>query len=197
MAASKVGAIWLGLSPKFTVDELRYVLGHAQPTALITLREYMGVDLVQSGLTFREEFLSINEVLLIGEPHEELQDFLAFIQEPRPELDEALAERVASVQPQDETLLMYTSGSTGKPKGVLQTHDAIIKNIEAEVEHLGFDRHGRTLLHFPINHVAADVEIGFAAVFAGATIVFMDHFDPQGSLELVERERITLLGRCR
>jgi acyl-CoA synthetase (AMP-forming)/AMP-acid ligase II len=31
MAASKVGAIWLGLSPKFTLDELRYVLTHSQP----------------------------------------------------------------------------------------------------------------------------------------------------------------------
>ena len=45
MAAGKVGAVWLGLSPKFTLDELRYVLGDSQPKALIALREFMGNDL--------------------------------------------------------------------------------------------------------------------------------------------------------
>ena len=45
MAANKVGAMWLGLSPKFKLDELRYLVGNSRPTVLIALREYMGADL--------------------------------------------------------------------------------------------------------------------------------------------------------
>ncbi len=195
MAAARIGATWLGLSPKFTTDELRYIIGHSQPTLLITLREYMGIDLVEAGQTFAQEFPCINRVLVIGEHHADTEPYQAFVDQPRPELDSALAERSESVSDTDEVLLMYTSGSTGRPKGVLQSHRAIIENIRAELNHFGIGEDGRLLLHFPINHVAADVEIGYGAVMGGSTLVFMDRFDPQASLELIERERITMVGQ--
>jgi acyl-CoA synthetase (AMP-forming)/AMP-acid ligase II len=195
MAASKIGATWLGLSPKFTVDELRYIIGHSQPTLLLTLREYMGVDLVETGLTFTQEFPCITKILVIGEAHANTEPYQEFVDRPRPELDGLYAERCASVSETDEVLLMYTSGSTGKPKGVLQTHRAIIENIRAELEYFGIDEDGRLLLHFPINHVAADVEIGYGALMGGGTLVLVDRFDPQASLEIIEAERITMVGQ--
>jgi len=195
MAASKIGATWLGLSPKFTADELRYIIGHCQPRLLLTLREYMGVDLVETGETFLQEFPCITKVLVIGEAHAGTEPYGEFIDEPRPGLDAVLAERIAHVQDTDEVLLMYTSGSTGRPKGVLQSHRAIIENIRAELEYFGIGEDGRLLLHFPINHVAADVEIGYGALMGGSTLVMTDRFDPQGSLELIERERITMVGQ--
>ena len=195
MAASKIGATWLGLSPKFTLDELRYIVGHCQPTLLLTLHEYMGIDLVETGRTFVEEFSCIEKVLVIGEPHPEFDSYQDFVDTPRPELDGAYAERVAQVQDTDEVLLMYTSGSTGKPKGVLQTHRAIIENIRVELQYFDIGTDGRLLIHFPVNHVAADVELGFGGVMGGSVLVFMDTFDPQASLEVIERERITMVGQ--
>ena len=78
---------------------------------------------------------------------------------------------------EDEALLLYTSGSTGKPKGVVHTHRSIIRNIQVEVEKFYFKETTKGLLHFPINHVAADTEIGFAAILGGGVTVFMDKFD--------------------
>lgn len=200
MAASKVGAIWLGLSPKFTLDELRYVLSHSQPRVLVTLRSYMGVDLVHTGLTLAHECASLESVLVIGEAAPGATaagalDFEAYIAQPRPDCEVALSIRASEVEPDDDVLLMYTSGSTGKPKGVIHSHENIVKNIAVECEYFGFDETGRILLHFPINHVAADVEIGFGAIFAGATLILMELFDPQGSLEVIERERVTAIGQ--
>lgn len=196
MAAAKVGAIWLGVSPKFTPDEIRYLLGHCQPTVLLTLHEYAGIDLVERGLTFGQEFPSIREVLVIGNGVADLSiDYQTFVDTPRPHLDVALKSRAAEVHPNDEALLMYTSGSTGKPKGVLQSHYSIIHNIAAEVQHFGFDEQTRALLHFPINHVAADVEIGYGTVYAGGTLVFADRFDPVESLDLIDAESITVVGQ--
>ncbi|MFM1920328.1 MAG: hypothetical protein RLZZ303_1962, partial [Candidatus Hydrogenedentota bacterium] len=195
MAASKIGAVWLGLSPKFSVEELRYIIGHSDPTVLITLREYQGIDLTQAGMTFQREFPTIREVLVIGDAPTGTQSYSCYTGEDRPHMDAALAERVASVTDTDEVLLMYTSGSTGKPKGVLQTQRAIVENIRVETEYMGFNEEGRVLLHFPINHVAADVEIGFGTIFAGGTLIIMDAFDPLASLEMIEKERVTLLGQ--
>ncbi|HPO16341.1 MAG TPA: AMP-binding protein [Candidatus Hydrogenedentes bacterium] len=195
MAASKIGAIWLGISPKFSVDEVRYVLSHAQPVVLITLRDYHGVDLVEQGFTFQEEFPTIAEVLVIGKTMDGLLEFDKFCNRPRPEWDAGLAERLSEVEEEDEALLMYTSGATGKPKGVLHTHQTIIQNAAVEVEYFSIHQDDRVLLHFPINHVAADVEIGFGAIYAGATLVMMDHFDAAASLDLIEKEKITFIGQ--
>jgi len=134
MAAGKVGAIWLGLSPKFTLEELRYQVGDSQPTVLISLREYLDVDLAENITTIISEFPSIKKALVIGKAVEGTENFMEFVQRPRPELDKVLEKRSAEVMEDDDVLLLYTSGSTGKPKGVVHTHRSIIRNIEIEIE---------------------------------------------------------------
>jgi acyl-CoA synthetase (AMP-forming)/AMP-acid ligase II len=112
----------------------------------------------------------------------------------RPELHAALAERAATVQPSDDALLLYTSGSTGRPKGVVHTHRSIVSNIDVEVQYFPFTESDVTLVHFPINHVAATVEIVFAAIYGGSRMVHMDQFDPVASLEAIEHEGVTMVG---
>ncbi len=195
MAAGKVGAVWLGLSPKFTLDELRYQVGDSKPTVLISLREYLDVDLAENITALMKEFPCIKKVLVIGEAVEGTENFKEFVQKPRPKLDETLEKRASTVTEDDDALLLYTSGSTGKPKGVVHTHKSIIRNIEIEVEKFYFKETTKGLLHFPINHVAADTEIGFAAILGGGAVVFMDQFDPGEVLKVIEKERITVLGQ--
>ena len=77
---------------------------------------------------------------------------------------------------------------------MVHTHRSIVENIKIEAKKFYFDQDVRVLLHFPINHVAADVEIGFAAVLAGGCIVFMDQLSA-GSLKMIEKERITMFGQ--
>lgn len=195
MAAGKVGAVWLGLSPKFTLDELRYQIGDSQPTVLITLREYLGNDLSENIKTLIKEFSCLKKVLVIGEAFEGTDSFAEFTEKPGDELNEALEKRASEVSDDDEALLLYTSGSTGKPKGVVHTHKSIIENIKVEVEKFLFKETSRALLHFPINHVAADTEIGVAAIMGGGCLVLMDKFDPDATLKVIEKERITALGQ--
>jgi acyl-CoA synthetase (AMP-forming)/AMP-acid ligase II len=195
MAAAKVGAIWLGLSPKFSVDELDYMLRNSQPCLLISLREYMGRDLVPVGAEMIAKIPSLKGVLMMGEPVPRTDNFDEFMDKPRAHLDAALEARADEVRPEDSALLMYTSGSTGRPKGVVHTHKSILANVEVEVIRLGLGPSSRMLLHFPINHVAADVEIGFAAIYAGCACVCVERFDPEQSLAIIQRERITMVGQ--
>jgi acyl-CoA synthetase (AMP-forming)/AMP-acid ligase II len=195
MAAGKVGAIWLGLSPKFKLDELRYLVRGSRPTVLITLREYFGNDLSEMVLALQQEFECIKKVLVIGEPFDGAESFAEFTGRPRPELTAALEKRAAEVSPDDKALLMYTSGSTGKPKGVVHTHRSIVENIKVQVEKFEMDGDTRMLLHFPINHTVSDTEIGFGCVLAGSAVVLMDKFDPTATLEILTKEKITALGQ--
>ena len=85
MAAGKLGAIWLGLSPKFTLDELRYVLGDSQPKTLIAVREFMGNDLTPLIKTLLQEFSCLKKVLIIGEAFGGAEKFDEFVYRPRPD----------------------------------------------------------------------------------------------------------------
>lgn len=196
MAANRAGAAWLGLNPKFTIDELRYQLNDARPAVLVTIREYQGLKMYKIVRKLMDEFDFLKKVLVIGEEFEGAEQFDEYCGRERPGLDAELERRDAAASPEDDALLLYTSGSTGKPKGVLHTHRSIIENTKAEVKGFYFDEgEVRALLHFPINHVAADVEIGFATIFAGGALVCIDRFDPAETLKTVERERITVFGQ--
>lgn len=195
LAANRIGAIWLGLSPKFSVQELGFMMEDCRPKVLVSIREYMGRDLTEAGARMVEQVPGLERVLLIGEPVPRTESFEEFIARPRPHLDAELAAREKAVTPESEALLMYTSGSTGRPKGVVHTHRSIMTSAAVETRQFAITPESRLLLHFPVNHVAADVELGLTAVYAGAALVLMDRFDPVESLHLIERERITMVGQ--
>jgi acyl-CoA synthetase (AMP-forming)/AMP-acid ligase II len=195
MASNKVRAMWLGISPKFTLNEIRYLISDSQPTVLVAVREYMGQDLDKTIRALARENACIKKVLVLGEPVEDSENFNDYIAADRTGLAAQLETRTAEALPDDDALLLYTSGSTGKPKGVVHTHRSIISNIAVEVEKFHFSQDTSALLHFPINHVAATVEIGFAAIFGGGRIVCMDKFDPAESLAIIAKEGITVMGQ--
>jgi acyl-CoA synthetase (AMP-forming)/AMP-acid ligase II len=195
MAANKAGAIWLGLNPKFTLDELRYQLKDSRPSILIALSDFQGNDLSENIKALVKELDFLKKVLVLGKPVEGAESYREFLDRDNSSLDAELEKRSQQVAPEDEALLMYTSGSTGKPKGVVHTHRSIVENIRVEAAKFYLHSESRGLLHFPINHVAADVEIGFGCIFSGGCLVFMDGFDPAAAIKTVEKEKISLLGQ--
>ncbi len=195
MAAAKIGATWLGVSPKMSRAEIREILLDAAPSVLIAVREYGERDLGPDIQAVLAEVPSIKRVLVIGEPVEGTDNFAGFVERNRAEMKALLAARAQNCYPSDPILLMYTSGSSGKPKGVLHTHTSIMASVREEARQFGLGPDSRLLCHFPINHVAADVEIGAAALYAGAAVVLLDHFHPMTSLEAVAAERVTVLGQ--
>lgn len=195
MAAGKIGAMWLGLNPKFTLDELRYQLNDSRPRVLITVRTFMENDLADNIRTLMQEMPFIEKVLVLGDPFDGAESYYEYVWQNRDSLDSALLKRSGQVKESDNALLMYTSGSTGKPKGVVQTHSSITSNINVMTEKLHYTPDDRMIVHFPINHVASDVEIGLSCIYAGGTLIFMEKFDPVESLMKIQEEKITILGQ--
>lgn len=191
MAANRIGAIWLGINPKMTVPEIRYLLAEAAPKVLIATRQFMGEDMRDKIAASTDASPEFSRLLVIGDTF----DGAVSLDEAMSEGADTEALGAIDLNPDSDAIILFTSGSTGKPKGVVHTHRSLVANVRVECARFPVDESSRMLLHFPINHVAAVVEFGFASVYGGACLVFMEGFDPAASLEMVEREQVTLLGQ--
>jgi acyl-CoA synthetase (AMP-forming)/AMP-acid ligase II len=94
----------------------------------------------------------------------------------------------------DDCLILYTSGTTGAPKGAILTHaNMIVQNVFMHGTEWGIGRDDRYLVLTPLAH-RAGVSRLFNALGFGGTLVILDKFDPAGTIETIERERITVTG---
>jgi non-ribosomal peptide synthetase component E (peptide arylation enzyme) len=65
LATVRIGAIWLGLNPKYTAGELRYVVGDAQPVLLITPDTIEGRHFGDEARQLAAEVTSIREIVVL------------------------------------------------------------------------------------------------------------------------------------
>ncbi|MEU9242695.1 FadD3 family acyl-CoA ligase [Streptomyces sp. NPDC048385] len=89
--------------------------------------------------------------------------------------------------------IIFTSGTTGRPKGVMTTHGQTLR-LYAEWCELAQLRQGdRYLTVNPFFHIFGYKAGLIASMIKGATVLPVAVFDVDRVLELVERERVTVL----
>lgn len=189
LAAASIGAIWLGLNPRYQRRELEYASDDADP-ALLFARTTIG------GRDYRDDIAALarqgRRVVLLDEPAG-ADSWPAFLAGADAVPDASLAHVRAAVRPTDPCLIVYTSGTTGAPKGALIHHHGLV--AVARVQHAVWPVHPiRVINNLPINHIGCVGDISCDTIVPGGTIVFDEQFDPGRMLDLVERERITLFG---
>ena len=195
LAATSVGAIWVGLNPKYTQTELDHVMTDAQPDVVFVA---CGPD---EGLADAPDLLaaygSVHHVVTLAEgrpvPSAVTMTWVEHVEAGEAISGADLVARRDSVEPRDPAFLVYTSGSTGRPKGAVISHYAT-----NTCNHVGVDRKGlrdRTIIcNLPINHVGAILDICARTMMGGGTIFFQEAFDPEAMMRLIEEERINTWG---
>ncbi|MFF4113175.1 FadD3 family acyl-CoA ligase [Streptomyces sp. NPDC001714] len=97
------------------------------------------------------------------------------------------------VRGDDVADIVFTSGTTGRPKGVMMTHAQTLR-LYAEWCDLADLREGdRYLIVNPFFHIFGYKAGCIASLIRGATILPVPVFEVDRVLDLVERERVTML----
>jgi HIP---CoA ligase len=97
------------------------------------------------------------------------------------------------VSGEDIADIIYTSGTTGRPKGVMMNHVQTLR-LYAEWCDLADLREGdRYLIVNPFFHIFGYKAGCIASLIRGATMLPVRVFDIDKVLELIERERVTML----
>jgi acyl-CoA synthetase (AMP-forming)/AMP-acid ligase II len=191
LAVTGVGAIWMGLNPRYRMSELERVVADAEPKIVFAFRFIEGRDYGDE-LESIAKFHSVHSVVVLDKPSKNTTPWSDFIQL---EADESeVLEAAKRVESRDAALLVYTSGTTGKPKGALLSHHGLIFCSKVQASHFGHLRE-RTLNNLPINHVGCVGDITMATLVLGGTLVFMERFDPAALIEVLKAERITCWGQ--
>ena len=181
LAAMRVGATWLGLNPKYTADELAYVLQDSQPALCLLVTDF-GVETAAL-----EDALSRTDRIPSYAIGSDLGDFAPF---------SAVAPRsLPDVAPDAPAALVYTSGSTGAPKGALLTHRGLVAAGQLYVSKYPARGLTTVLCNLPINHVGCLCDTTATALCAGGTLVFEEHFLPHRIGPLIDAHAITHVGQ--
>jgi fatty-acyl-CoA synthase len=98
------------------------------------------------------------------------------------------------VSPQDILLIQFTSGTTAYPKGAMLTHDNMLRDAWAAGTRVGIRADDRYFNCRPFFHVAGTTLSALMSLVAGACLVTLPTFEAGAALEMMERERCTLIS---
>lgn len=196
LAASSIGAIWIGLNPKYQLKEYQYVIADAQPSLLFA-RTLIGERDFNSDLKplMAENDCLKSLVILNGDPATANSvAFKEFIgSRLPPEASKKLESARELVEPDDPAMIIYTSGTTGNPKGALIPHRGLVKVAHVQLQYWN-PIPLRVLNFLPINHIGCVGDIACYTLVGGGSIVFMEQFDPKECMHLTQQEKITFWG---
>ena len=121
-AVSGMGAILHTLNPRYSPDQLIYILNHAEDEVLIVDPTF--IPLVES---VQEKLDTVKTIIIAssqdGIPENNLKNALTYDELIKDESDEY---DWPDLSENDAVALCYTSGTTGNPKGVLYSHRSTI-----------------------------------------------------------------------
>ena len=95
----------------------------------------------------------------------------------------------------DTAVILYTSGTTGRPKGAELTHENLRRNAAlAATELLALEPDDVVLGCLPMFHTFGQTCALNAVLASGAAVSLVPRFDPVRALEIVARDRVTVLA---
>ncbi|MCC5790242.1 MAG: long-chain fatty acid--CoA ligase [Opitutales bacterium] len=152
-AVQIAGAADVPRGSEVTVEELRYILEHAE----IKFAFVENRSLLQRFDRATEKWETKPTIILLETPPPERSEVLTLAEVEkrgakfRDKHPHILRERIDGINPEDLFTLIYTSGTTGTPKGVMLSH----ANMISQLEHIPLDItwRDRILSLLPIWHI--------------------------------------------
>lgn len=115
-------------------------------------------------------------------------------------LSELVAERLIAADtspvqlwPEDPAVILLTSGTTGQPKGVIRHHGQLLHHWSRTARLLMASPEDRHLVQLPLAH-GFGFGLAVAGLLSGGLLVGVDRFSAEPTLDLIDKEKITILN---
>jgi len=206
-ALAEIGGVFVPLNPQTRPYTYSQVLQDADPVMIVTAQSLDEASF--------PPLANLKQIILAAGAAGSSPTIDELVESAAPEfsVDE-------QVKPEDLLALLYTSGTTGSPKGTMHTHRSLITPVLASIKirdlwlkRVNFKSLGQTakaLVRYKTRllrvagrpqiflstvgwHSITGIELMLQALLMGDQIVAMPHFHPRQAMELVQREKVTIL----
>ncbi len=177
LAAVRAGAVYLPLNTAYTLNELEYFIGDAEPSLVVCdPSKAEGIGPIAAKIGAKVETLGAD-----GQG--------------------SLTQAAATVKADFETIeradddlaaILYTSGTTGRSKGAMLTHDNLASNSLSLVDYWRFTDQDVLIHALPIYHTHGLFVASNVTLFARASMIFLPKLDPELIIKLMARATVLM-----
>lgn len=151
-AATRIGAVIVGLSVRYRGNELVHMVNDSNVKAIVLIPEHDGHDFIAMFESMAPDVPCLQRLILIDVSEAEQRvPALAVSHTNIPTLSyESLLEHSdagkafedTTVRPDDLAMVIYTSGTTGRPKGAGLSHRSLLASARAQANHMRMNESG-------------------------------------------------------
>ena len=170
LASVRAGAVYLPLNTAYTLVELAYFIGDAEPALIVCDPAARSGTESVAGAARVETLDAAGEGSLTA-----LASSQSDVFETRPRAEGDLA------------AICYTSGTTGRSKGAMLTHRALASNAATLVELWRFTPSDVLIHALPVYHVHGLFVATNVALMAGASMILQPKFEPAAVIGAMAR----------
>ncbi|WP_372729065.1 AMP-binding protein [Nocardioides sp.] len=191
-ATAKIGVVLVNVNPSYRTHEFAYAVNQSGLRLLLAASSFRTSnyrDMVEEVVAAADSSFPLERTVYV-----DTEDWAALVTGGEGLQDDAVAERMAGLTPDDPINIQYTSGTTGYPKGATLSHRNILNNGYFTTELIDLTHEDRLCIPVPFYHCFGMVMGNLGCTSHGATMVIpAPGFDPETTLRTIETERCTAL----
>lgn len=173
----RAGAVYLPLNTAYTLNELDYFIGDAEPSLVVCdPSKAEGLAPIAAKVNAKVETLGPDGRGSLTEA-----------------ADKASSEFTTVPRANDDlAAILYTSGTTGRSKGAMLTHDNLASNSLSLVDYWRFTNKDVLIHALPIYHTHGLFVATNVTLFARASMIFLPKLDPDRIIKLMARATVLM-----
>lgn len=177
LGAVRAGAVYLPLNTAYTLNELDYFIGDAEPSLVVCdPAKAEGLAPIAAKVKAKVETLGPDGKGSLTDAAEKASSEFATVSRAN----------------DDVAAILYTSGTTGRSKGAMLTHDNLASNSLSLVGYWRFTDKDVLIHALPIYHTHGLFVATNVTLFSRASMIFLPKLDPDLIIKLMARATVLM-----